>query len=372
MFFENLDGLRTFCFLAVFFHHSFVTNEVSIYSTWYYKLVKNFLVANGNLGVNCFFVLSGFLITYLLLEELDHFGSLSLRAFYVRRFLRIWPLFYLCVAFGFLVFPLLKTAAGQIPNETADWRMYLVYLNNFDLLYSGLPDCSSLTVLWSVAIEEQFYLVWPVLLILLPRRFYTAGLLAILVGSFLFRLRYWHSADHLDLHTLSCISDMTVGGLLAHLVRSGDSLKRRIEEAPRGFWIIVYVVGILAALFRQLLFEWHPLAWATDRLFFSLLFGTVILEQTYAKNSFYKMNRFRTMSKLGKYTYGLYCLHMIGILCSAVLLQKLGLNKHSFQVLLLEPVLALGLSLLFAYASYQYYEKPFLRLKSKFAKVVKA
>src|SRR5690349_4366985 len=117
IYFENLDGLRFFCFLFVFFFHSFHTEFDYIKSTDFYQHIKKDIFGNGNLGVNFFFVLSGFLITYLLIEEKELNSQIDIKKFWIRRILRIWPLFYLCVIIGFFIFPILKSAFGLQPNE---------------------------------------------------------------------------------------------------------------------------------------------------------------------------------------------------------------------------------------------------------------
>ena len=119
IYFENLDGLRFLCFLSVFFFHSFYTDSSELKTSSVYHFVKVGIFGNGNIGVNFFFVLSGFLITFLLLEEKKLRGQIKLKNFWLRRILRIWPLFYSCVFFGFVIFPKLKLLLGQIPNETA-------------------------------------------------------------------------------------------------------------------------------------------------------------------------------------------------------------------------------------------------------------
>ena len=101
IYFENLDGLRFFCFFSVFLYHSFHTENEIIKSSPIYKFVTEEIFKNGNLGVNFFFVLSGFLITYLLIAEKKLNGQIDLKKFWIRRILRIWPLFYFCVGFGF-------------------------------------------------------------------------------------------------------------------------------------------------------------------------------------------------------------------------------------------------------------------------------
>ena len=146
VFFPNLDGLRFFCFLSVFLYHSFTPFYKEIKETALYNTV-DFLFRNGNLGVNFFFVLSGFLITYLLFVEREKLGKIDIPAFYVRRILRIWPLFFLCVIFGFVLFPYLKGFFGETSNETARPLYYFFFLNNFDFIQRGVPDSSTLGVL---------------------------------------------------------------------------------------------------------------------------------------------------------------------------------------------------------------------------------
>lgn len=140
IYFENLDGLRFLCFLSVFFFHSFHTEYSYISNSEAYQFIKIDIFGNGNLGVNFFFVLSGFLITYLLIQEKRTNGQINLKKFWMRRVLRIWPLFYFAVFFGFFIFPLLKSAFGQVPNETATLGYYLAFLNNFDFIKNGSPE----------------------------------------------------------------------------------------------------------------------------------------------------------------------------------------------------------------------------------------
>jgi len=151
IFFPNLDGLRFFSFLTVFLAHIFFTRDDDIKEESWFKFFRR-IFYDGDLGVSFFFVLSGFLITYLLVKEKELTGSIHISSFYVRRTLRIWPLYYFCVFFGFIIFPLLKTAFGQTPNETADPILCSIFLNNFNHVFNGLPDASVLSVLWSVAI----------------------------------------------------------------------------------------------------------------------------------------------------------------------------------------------------------------------------
>lgn len=365
VYFPNLDGLRFISFLSVFFYHSFATDYEYIKSDGLYVFVKNFILGNGNLGVNFFFVLSGFLITYLLLVEKKNYGKINIRNFYIRRILRIWPLFYLCIVFGFFIFPKLKAALGQVPGETAEIEYYLVFLNNFNFIKNGLPDASTLGVLWSVAIEEQFYLLWPLIFYFLSRNYYLPTFFGIVIGSFAYRYMNIHDPWILENHTISCISDMTIGGIFAYYSFTYSSFRDSIRRAPKSAWFILYMLILAIVLYRAQIFP-GGLLLASDRIIIAVLFGLVIVEQNYADNSFYKMSRFKWISRLGIYTYGLYCLHMIGILIAAVALRKLNWNTNVYQVIFLEGGLSLAISIVLGIASYHIYEKHFLKLKNRF------
>lgn len=366
IYFENLDGLRFLCFLSVFFFHSFYTNNNEIQQTWIYSIIKKDIFGNGNLGVNFFFILSGFLITYLLLEEKKINGQINLKNFWIRRILRIWPLFYFCVFFGFIIFPQLKQLFGQNPNETANYPYYLVFLNNFDFIKNGLPDSSVLGVLWSVAIEEQFYLIWPIIVYLFPIKKLWIPFSTIILFSLTFRFFNDTPIIH-EHHTFSCIGDMTMGAICAYLIINNQRFKNFIENINRFIIYLVYVSFITIFLFRDELLFSHHIIRIFERLIISLPICFIILEQSFSKNSFFKMSQFRTISKLGNITYGLYCLHFIGILITLNITRILSFNSQIWQVMIIETILSLILTIIISTISYKYFESPFLKLKERFA-----
>ncbi|SRR5258705_704840 len=368
IFFPNLDGLRFFSFLVVYLSHIFHTNYDHIKEESWYKIVKGRIFYDGDLGVSFFFVLSGFLITYLLVKEKEFTGNVHISSFYIRRALRIWPLYYFCVFFGFVIFPLLKTAFGQVPNETANPILCSIFLNNFNQVFNGPPDASVLSVLWSVAIEEQFYLLWPILFYITPPRFYFYIFIIIIIVSIAFRTVYINR--QIDLLTLSVISDMAIGGLGAYLTISNKKFLQKLKESNRILNLIPYIIVIIFLLYRQELFSTYFLT-IIKRVIISFFFAWIILEQNFCKNSLFKISGLKTITKLGKYTYGLYCLHTIAILVVISILQKMGLNKHSWQIWLLQLPLGLLLSIVISYFSFTYFESFFLKLKDRFAYIVK-
>lgn len=364
VYFENLDGLRFVCFLSVFLFHSFHTNFDNLKNSWGYEFIKKHVVANGNLGVNFFFVLSGFLITYLLLKEKKLLARIDITSFWKRRIFRIWPLYFFCVFFGFVIFPICKKLFGQTPNETADVFYYLTFLNNFDFIRKGLPDASVLGVLWSIAIEEQFYFVWPIILAILPEKFYLHFFIAIIVASVAFRF-VWTDYLFSEYHTLSCMGDLAIGALGALLVQQ-SSVVAQLQRTPRIVIGFLYVLIVFVFFFRNLMVDWLG---SFERAVIGFLFLFVILEQTYSQRSFYKMKNFKVFSSLGVITYGLYCLHFIGILIVTTLTSLLHWNTHLWQVMILETTGALVASVVIAKLSYNYYERPFLLMGKRFSHI---
>jgi peptidoglycan/LPS O-acetylase OafA/YrhL len=367
-YYENLDGWRFLCFLSVFFFHNFHTTFNNIKTNSTYIFVKKDIFGNGNIGVNFFFVLSGFLITTLIIQEIKTTSKLDIIAFWKRRILRIWPLFYFCVIFGFILFPLIKQAFGQVSNETASWPMYLSFLNNFDLIKNGLPDSSILGVLWSVAVEEQFYFIWPILLAITPIRFYWIIFLVIVSLSISFRFLN-NEEILLEHHTLSCIGDMAIGGFGGWIIMFSKRFLLKIENLNRYIIYFIYLSFIFIFFFRYDFFMINITFRPFERIIVALIILFIILEQNYSRNSFFKMSQFKMISSLGKMTYGMYCLHFVGILISLKITEKLGLNKNLWQVLILETSVALLFTIIIAKFSYTYFEQPFLKFKNRYNKI---
>lgn len=377
IFFPNLDGLRFISFFVVFIYHA----HLSIFSylkdsdPGVYNVIE-FICRHGNLGVNFFFVLSGFLITYLLIKEKEFTGRIHVPNFYVRRILRIWPLYYLCVVVGFIGFAILKQMSGEPVVENANPWYYIFFGANFDIMHTwpDKPDALLLSVLWSVAVEEQFYLTWPLILSIVPLRHFRLVFPAIMLFSLVFRSMHTGNNDHefaiRYFHTFSVIGDMALGGLLAYLVSYENRFKTFVTEMPKALILLLYLATAGITLFKDEIFVpgWPVIF---ERIVIAFLFGMIILEQNYAKHSLFKMGKFTTMSKLGIYTYGLYCLHFLGLYFAIKIMNMLRLDGSLSWVAFTMIVVALIISVVISLLSYHLYEKWFLRLKDKFAFIVK-
>ncbi|MCX6297258.1 MAG: acyltransferase, partial [Bacteroidetes bacterium] len=134
IYFPNLDGLRFAAFLMVYLQHGFFNSikALDINGTFYEKLIS--VLCNGGIGVSIFFVLSGFLITYLILVESDLNGKLNVGYFYIRRTLRIWPLYFAVIIFVFLLYPYFKGLYGIAENTCNIPGYYFFFLSNFDVI----------------------------------------------------------------------------------------------------------------------------------------------------------------------------------------------------------------------------------------------
>lgn len=368
LYFPNLDGLRFVCFFLVFLHHSFFTLDSSILNTELFIFFKQVLSKNGNLGVNCFFVLSGFLITFLLFTEHQKHNKIDIPKFWLRRIFRIWPLFYFCVFFGFFIFPMIKKMSGAVPNETANLFYYMTFLNNFDFITQGLPDASILGVLWSVAIEEQFYFFWPILLSFIPAKKSYYLFISIIVVSLIFRYLNPEYLFH-EYHSLSCIGDMAVGGLGAFLIIHLERFNQFIININNKAIILVYITFFLVYFFRMEIKNFNFMFNIFERIGIAFIFLFIILEQCYSKHSLFKFSNFKQITKLGKITYGLYCLHFLGILITLQLFKKLQIKDSLFSVLILQTLCAFLLSVIISKLSYRFFEMPFLKIKEKFSRI---
>jgi Predicted acyltransferases len=162
---------------------------------------------------------------------------------------------------------------------------------------------------------------------------------------------------------------MTVGGMFAWISCFSKAFMKKVKSQPKWVWVVLYSMVATIFLVSHSLFDHNIFLSAIYRLIVSLIFVMVIMEQNYASNSFYKMSDFRWVSKLGTYTYGLYCLHMIAILVVKQGLDKVGLNTKLWEVLGLEGLFSLAAAILIAMISYHLFEKKFLALKKKFTRI---
>ncbi|MCW3070134.1 MAG: acyltransferase [Bacteroidetes bacterium] len=374
VFFPSLDGLRFLAFMFVFLSHSlgrFIEGHLSGNALLDDPLL--FIFANGKMGVSVFFVLSGFLITYLILTEINTFKKLDVVSFYKRRFLRIWPLYYAILIFAFILFPFFQSYFAGL-QDYSNPLYYVFFLSNFDVIRlqeAGLFQNLFLAVTWSIAIEEQFYLVWPLLFYFIPLRFYKGIFIGILAASLVFIFLNIHRERALHFHTFSAVFELASGGLAAYYAIHSKRFVSFFGQLPHSKRILVYISGILLLVFRNTLFSFEY-GFILKKIISVLYFAFVILDQNFSTSPQLKLSASAFMSKWGKYTYGLYLLHTIALLVVAKIFIVAGApTEKNALITIAYAFISLLLSFLLAWLSYTYFEKHFLKLKARFSYITK-
>lgn len=340
---QGLDGFRALAVIAVVWHHShpgFAWLPAS---------------KNGFLGVDAFFVLSGFLITTLLLRELAVYGKISLKNFFVRRSLRIFPLYYAVLAVLTLYF--LSTA--ESPSRTTflgELAFHATYLSNW------VPTGSLMGISWSLSTEEQFYLVWPLLLVALRARAALFILVAFLVlnqGINFGALDASLAALEMPYESLPILqitfTPIIFGVLLAFGMQSGRS-KRWLNKTlvPGVLWVLLLVLVVLFNLPASLR-GWPRLCL---HLVITLLLAGIVLNPRHALT---RALEWRPLAYVGTISYGVYLLHMLALDAVRRVLHQLSMETP-------EALFFFGMLLTVAIAglSFKYFESPILGLKSAF------
>lgn len=350
--FGSLDGLRFLCILAVMWHHSPANGAFA---------GQPMLLNRGFVGVDFFFVLSGFLITTLLLREEERNGRFSLRGFYWRRILRIVPVYFLVVTLISGWYVLGKGRADLAPLVP----YYYLFLANF--LTGDIP---LLTITWSLSVEEQYYLIWPALLLLLglssrPGRWRLAVLLALIGLCFAIQLGAFEAlpiAAPRTAHAVFVVPAAAYGAILI------GALVAVMLNSRRGFAVLWRIGGHrLAApgafLLVALLLQVTPrtlsgLPSILVHLAMALALATLVLRED---NGMAGLLRLRPVARIGAISYGLYLYHLIGLHLANVIVGRIGIDGAlaPWVVTPLFMLIAIGM----AEVSFRSYERFFLRLK---------
>jgi peptidoglycan/LPS O-acetylase OafA/YrhL len=363
IFFENLDGLRAIAALAVIFYHMslwYAFPNETLYT--YLKNLCSFGRVGGSLGVTFFFILSGFLITYLLFIEQENNNKINVPKFYMRRVLRIWPLYYLTVFIGFVIYPLIFEFSGEMYKETGNLFLYMIFGANFDPIYLTGSHNPILGVQWSVAIEEQFYLIWPLLFIFFIRtRSFSFYLLAIIILSELFT-NFANTWPVKYYHLFSNIKYLAFGALIAVMCyKKKETIIEKISRIPKILNLSIYLICLTLLFNRAQIYILLPNYKFIFNIIAMAFFGYVLIDQNFSRNSFFKIGKFKFLSWLGKISYGLYLNHMITISVIISLFPK----DETF--LLTKFLLTLSITIIMSYLSHKYYESFFINLKNKFS-----
>jgi peptidoglycan/LPS O-acetylase OafA/YrhL len=360
-YFENLDATRFLGFIHVFLAHCFFTSNPKISNSPIFESLTSHIGA-GFLGLDYFFVLSSFLLTWLALAEWKSTDAFRPDLFMIRRALRLWPLYFAIVLGTYLIY-------WRIGNQLAiqslpPLEVFLLFISNFWIANNGQNFLFLLVFLWSIAVEEQFYLAWAFVLRFAYKHLVLVCLLMML-GSLIFRWLNLNREPQLFFNTLSYLGNFGIGALTAWLAFYNDSFIKKIEGLSKPTIAFIYLFFIVLTLGY---FEWFQSSFMVviEKLVFGIFFAFVILEQSFAKHSLFKLGRLKRVSFLGQLSFGLYCIHGIVLTCAMVLLNSHGFAWYSWQVYLINPLLILSITIAISWISYSYFEKPIHQFRKHF------
>jgi peptidoglycan/LPS O-acetylase OafA/YrhL len=377
--FPALDGLRGIAALMVVAHHSaftyFLTNTFD----------KAYLRATGLLwvGVDLFFVLSGFLITNILLDTRK--SPNYFRAFYGRRFVRIFPLYYAFLAVFYLLLPAfgIKLTIAEIQAQPWQWTYTANIYDGFHL-WPG----QNIGHFWTLGIEEQFYLLWPLMVLFSSERYLKRGVIVVFLAIPLLRalcLSAGLSVNFINTFTLCHMDGLLLGALISIAFREGiiekitspeyNSILKRFDWGVGGVvlgFILVYCLILRNDQFTLNILTWPPFLQCIGTTIISLPLAYGVMRAVCSDiNSLQKVMSLKYLRMIGKYSYALYVLH--APICLWVgwhfpvpnflqNLPPLWSFLHSLYIIFVQ----FTLSIIAAVISWNLLEKHFLKLKKYF------
>lgn len=356
IYFPGLNGLRAIAALGVVISH--LTMQLDKFNLHFHIFgsrpdgsPKGYLLATY--GVTIFFVLSGFLITYLLQVEKDK-QPINIKNFYLRRVLRIWPLYYfyffLCLVFIAIY------ALGF--NLTSFFLYTFMCANIAGLLKISLP---LLDHYWSIGVEEQFYLFWPFLIRkikdkLVPLLF---ALIILQLGLRVIVWFFWPYSFLANLSILMRFDCMMIGGLGAIFYKANNIQFMKIVDNKFTQLICFLILGLLICN------KFHINA-VVDTFIISLMSVGLIVGQINIKNRLISLDT-KVFDFLGKISYGIYIYHLLIIFLAHKFIFRITDDSFLNYVFVYLGIIAL--TILTAYISYEYFEKRFIKLKSRYTAV---
>lgn len=337
----QLDGLRAFAVIAVIIQH-YIPQEYHLGIQW------------GELGVQLFFVLSGFLISGILLQAKENESQgWSLFAFFARRFLRIFPLYYVVLFVAYF---------GKIEPvpETIWWHCF--YLSNvfFFFLHQDWHGC--VTHFWTLAVEEQFYLVWPWLLFLIPSsKFSKLAWVVTGIGVFS-RLALELAYPDMAPHQALLISNVDALGMGALLTYAGTAVNVRIRKflflvLPLAIYVSIQIIAYTGNGI-------HPvLEWIRHECMLLIFVWTIAASSIGFKGRTGRLLTLPSLAYIGRISYGIYVIHNFALYPITVFCMNFDLNMPGW---LLEFVLKIVLTFVGAAMSWHFFEAPINSLKRYF------
>jgi len=351
-----LDGLRGIAILLVVFYHNF-------------GFVKYFFF--GWLGVDLFFVLSGFLITDILLDTVNKPGYF--KNFYAKRILRIFPLYYLSLILFLLVLPRINGFPLDFSFYIDHQWWYWTYLQNWFVIFHSVGyTTTAIQHYWSLAVEEQFYVIWPLLIFIIrkPRilLFITVLLLLAVIGT---RLYMWtmqiKDLNYFGLYTYTRIDGICIGSMLAIL----QFMRSRFIN--KYFTVLILLLAVMNFVFYFINKEFnftYPYLAIVGYTTFAILFAIIVHEVIQGNNKFFNfILTIKPLKFFGKISYGLYIFHWPVYLILYDWADKLirpMINVSENNLTIIVSILLTMIGILISIISFYTFERYFLKKKKSF------
>lgn len=358
---EGLNSLRFFAALLVIISHA----NISLDKLNVYEHSSLAFLNRGGDAVDFFFTLSGFLITYLLIIELHETETISIRKFYLRRIFRIWPLYFLIVFLGFIVLGWVYPKIYKQPyfnfSIPEGLMMFFFFLPNYA---AKNYIVGFLNPLWSIGVEEQFYLFWAPFV-----KFFRKWLLSMIVLFWTLSTAFYVlvHADFIDMainwkdfFLTQKFYTMATGSVFAYILFYHYEWYNQSFFASKSVQLVVLlIIGghyLIGFSFSEALFF---------KIILGFLYGILILNVSVLKSRLINLER-PLLRYLGTISYGLYMYHMLNDYFLRLIVQKLtGMHIPPYILAPLYYILLVAATIVVAAVSYRYFERFFLRLKDQ-------
>jgi peptidoglycan/LPS O-acetylase OafA/YrhL len=352
---KYLDGMRGLAILLVAAGHIFYR-----YSVFQF----------GWIGLNLFFVLSGYLITQRLYVHLSGNTRSYFKNFYWRRILRIFPLYYGCLVIFFLLLPLIYPGYDNVFGSLYSMQgWFWSYSSNWMMILHGMPKQPVFFHFWSLAVEEQFYVVWPFLFLLLVKARKISWIIVLMIIGSIFLRNSIHDGFSSYLNTGTAAEPLLLGALITILE------KQKVLEKNYNCFLFLALASVISLVIifindpsPHITNDWLLRAGYTsiDLIWAWILVLCIVTTKMSAPAK--QVLSAGWLKWLGKYSYGIYVFHWLVLNLFIYKAVTEMINRGIDQQLAYFSVRVAGIALilLVSYLSYNFYEKKFLALKKYF------
>ena len=346
----QIDGLRGFAIIIVVLFHYLNCSYSNNFELNLFEQLISKITSFGWSGVNLFFVISGYLIGTILLKNKSTTNYFS--TFYARRFLRIVPLYFIFLMVFIFFNSLFKDSSLVLFEKPIPVWQYFLFVQNFSMSHLGHFGPNALTPSWSLAIEEQFYLIAPLIVFFLRRNILLIVSLYLIVFSIFFRINSdnWYMEYT---HFLSRVDSLSIGLIIAILSQNSNELA--ILSKKRN--IFIFIIIFMCLLFGYTIFK------QINHTFISYFFGGVLVFSFSLKEEtfLYKILVNKVTLFFGKYSFFIYLFHQLinGLLFAYIFNSNPVLNTTNNYLV---EILAVLLTMFLAVISFKFYESKFIEI----------